>query len=286
MNTYMVSGADGVTLHVKTTGNSQGPPIVFLHGLSQCWLAWSKQMESPLAGEFQLVAMDLRGHGQSEKPQDAYGAARVWAEDVDAVIRELELRCPVLCGWSYAGVIMSDYIRQYGEENIAGTVWVSAISRLGDALIRPGFIGRQFLAVLPGLLSENVNETVPAIAQFSRLCFFQPPSLDGSYQWIGYNAWVPSHVRSSMLARNVNNDDVVRQMRKPMFIAYGDEDAVIPPANSEHLAGLAQHARVSRYPKTGHAPFWECPERFNAELAAFVREIWPSQATGSVIGDR
>src|SRR5690606_23234253 len=109
--------------------------------------------------------------------------------------------------------------------------------------------------------------------QFSRLCVSEPLNLEASYQWIGYNAIVPSHVRSAMLERNVNNDDVLREMCKPMLIAYGSEDAVIPPANSEHLAGLVQHARVSRYPKVGHAPFWECPDRFNAELAAFRRGV-------------
>ena len=69
---------------------------------------------------YRLVAMDLRGHGSSDKPRDAYGDSRLWADDVDAAIRELELDQPILCGWSYGPLVILDYIRHYGEEAIGG----------------------------------------------------------------------------------------------------------------------------------------------------------------------
>ena len=55
-------------------------------------------MDSDLAENFRLVAMDDRDHGLSDEPKDAYGNSDLWADDVQGVISELSLDQPVLCG--------------------------------------------------------------------------------------------------------------------------------------------------------------------------------------------
>src|SRR5262245_36939761 len=99
MKTQKITGGGGVQLHVVEAGNPDGRPILFLHGFSQSGLAWSRQLDSELARDHHLVAMDLRGHGLSDKPRDAYGDSRMWADDVRAVIDSLNLDHAVLCGW-------------------------------------------------------------------------------------------------------------------------------------------------------------------------------------------
>ena len=95
-------------------------------GWSQHHLCWSKQFESGLADKFRLVAIDLRGHGQSEAPLDSesYTIGALWADDLNCVIKALKLDSPVLVGWSYAGLIISDYFRKYGDDAIAGVNFV------------------------------------------------------------------------------------------------------------------------------------------------------------------
>src|SRR4051812_43263342 len=68
MRTHTVAGGGGLRLHVREWGKPDGPAILFLHGWSQNHLCWRHQYESALAGEFRLVACDLRGHGMSEAP--------------------------------------------------------------------------------------------------------------------------------------------------------------------------------------------------------------------------
>jgi non-heme chloroperoxidase len=51
MKTHRVTGGNGVQRHVVETGNERGRPILFIHGLSQCWLRWCRQMDSELAKE-------------------------------------------------------------------------------------------------------------------------------------------------------------------------------------------------------------------------------------------
>ena len=87
---------------------------------------------SDLADDYRLVAMDMRGHGLSDKPREGYSDSRLWAEDVNAVIADLRLDHPILCGWSYGPLPIFDYIRHYGEGDIGGVHIVGGISKLGS----------------------------------------------------------------------------------------------------------------------------------------------------------
>jgi non-heme chloroperoxidase len=120
MKTYKITGGGGIQLHVVETGNPKGNPILVIHGLSQCWLTWSRQLNSELAEDCRLVAMDMRGHGLSDKPREGYADSALWANDVNAVIRGLGLDHPLLCGWSYGPLVILDYVRHYGEDGISG----------------------------------------------------------------------------------------------------------------------------------------------------------------------
>src|SRR6478609_2468480 len=158
MKHHAIAGGGGCLLHLVETGNPHGQPILFLHGLSQCSLAWSRQLSSELAADHRLIAMDLRGHGSSDKPRDAYSDSRLWAGDVNAAIRELDLEQPILCGWSYGPLVILDYVRHYGEDAIGGIHFVDGITRLGsdEAL---SVLAPEFLALVPGFFSSDAEES-------------------------------------------------------------------------------------------------------------------------------
>jgi non-heme chloroperoxidase len=56
MKSHKITSGEGLQLHLVETGNSSGRPIMFIHGVSQCWLTRSRQMNSDLADEYRLVA--------------------------------------------------------------------------------------------------------------------------------------------------------------------------------------------------------------------------------------
>jgi len=273
MTSHAIAGADGVTLHVEETGPGHGKPILFIHGFSQGGLSWRRQTESELAADFRLITMDIRGHGQSDKPRDGYGDPSLWARDIHAVITQLGLMKPLLVGWSYGGVIMSDYLRTYGDDAISGTVWVGAVSRLGDPLVSGGFLGGDFLALIPGFFSEDVTESAGALQRFVRLCVHRPPSAEDFYFFLGLAGVVPPYVRQGLFARQVDNDAIVRAIGTPMFLVCGEADQIVSPRMCTHLEALAPHATVSTYPDVGHMPFWEASDRFNGELRDFRRRV-------------
>src|SRR2546430_3044604 len=121
-------GGGGITLHAREWGNPDGPAILFVHGWSQCDLCWSGQVDSQLAASFRMVTFDNRGHGTSGKPLDpaCYADERLWADDLAAVIDQASLERPVLVAWSYAGFIVTDYVRAHGDAGIAGIDLVGA----------------------------------------------------------------------------------------------------------------------------------------------------------------
>ena len=271
MTNHRIKGADGTDLHVEETGNATGRPVIFLHGVSQCRLAWTRQLGSDLGNDLRLVAPDLRGHGLSERPHAAYGEPFLWADDLDAVISELGLQSPILCGWSWAGVVIGDYLR--------------CARRPGPGRRRPGgrgvANGRTGRAVhgtrLPGLpagpVSSDVEDSTTALQRFVRLCTRTEPEPQDFYATLGYNSVVPPHVRQDMLTRTVDYDDLFVGLNLPVLITHGLDDRIVLPAMSRHLAGLIPHARTSYYAGVGHTPFREDPQRFNAELRTFAASL-------------
>jgi len=272
MEARYIAGGGGAQLHAVETGNRSGRTILFLHGFSQSWLAWGRQMESDLAHDHRLVALDLRGHGLSDKPHDAYSDSRLWADDLDAVMRSLGLERPVLCGWSYGALVIFDYIRHYGESAVGGIHLVDAITKLGtDAAL--SVLTPEFLATVPALLSADAEESVRGLTSFLRLCFADEPSESQLYLMLGYNVAVPPHVRQALFARAFDNDDLLPTLRIPALITHGMQEAIVKPsAVDQHQAGLP-HAQVQMVPDAGHAPFWEAANAFNARLATFADSL-------------
>jgi pimeloyl-ACP methyl ester carboxylesterase len=272
MRSQTISGGAGTSLHVIDTGNSRGRPIVFIHGFSQCSLAWTRQLNSNLGNDYRLVAMDLRGHGLSGRPQE-YSQSQVWADDVHATIQSLNLERPVLSGWSYGPLVILDYIRHYGDDAIAGIQFVGGVTKLGtdDAL---AVLTPEFLSLVPGFFSSNTEESVRSLSSLLDLCFVQKPSPQDLYQMLGYNVSVPHYVRQALLSRSINNDDLLPKIRKPVLVTQGTADAVVKAAATDQHRAAIRHAEVQMLPNTGHAPFWDDPETFNANLKAFCRNVW------------
>jgi len=137
--THRIIGAEGVRLTVLAAGPADGRPILFLHGFAQSALSWKPTIAGPMAEEFRLLALDLRGHGGSDRPEHAYADGGVWAEDVAATIGQMGLNRPVLVGWSYGGTVIGDYLARYGGDRLSGIALVGACPKMGPSA-RP-FIG-------------------------------------------------------------------------------------------------------------------------------------------------
>ena len=271
MKIHSVVGGGGVKLHVREWGNADAPPVLFIHGWSQNHLCWRKQYESQLADAFRLVAFDLRGHGMSEAPeaQENYTEPQPWADDIAAIIDQLGLKHPTLVGWSYAGFVICDYVRAYGQAAIAGINFVGAAVTLNRAAFGV-LIGSGFLDHVPGATADDFPSNIEAIRTFVHGCTARPLPPDDYAVALCWNIMVPAKVRAALVTRVIDSEDVLSALDRPVLMTQGQCDTVILPAMGDRILEKCRTSIASWYPKTGHAPFLEDPLRFNRELAEFA----------------
>ena len=266
----LIAGGGGTRIAVYEYGDPAGPEILLVHGFSQSHLSWAKQYESPALQKFRIVVVDLRGHGASEKPTDveSYNNSKLWAGDINAVLAGKKLRRPVIVGWSYGGFVISDYVREYGDGNLGGIVFVGAATQLGTEAAKahygPG------LDLLAGMLDLRQEINIPATAEFVRITTVNPLPADQFLQAFAYNMAVSPEVRAGLVSRTIDSNAALAKIKVPVLIVQGEKDSIVSVAAADYIADKVKHARKSYYPNAGHVPFVEDPERFNRELAAMA----------------
>ncbi len=102
-----VTVRDGLTLHTIIRGEArpQQRSYVLVHGLASNARLWDGVAEALAADGAHVVAVDLRGHGRSDKPDDGYDVDTV-ADDVALLLRRLELDRPLVAGQSWGGNVV------------------------------------------------------------------------------------------------------------------------------------------------------------------------------------
>jgi non-heme chloroperoxidase len=267
IGTYEIRGGDGVRLHARDWGDPNGPELLLVHGWSQSDLCWAKQVGGGLASRFRIVTFDLRGHGLSEKPVDPehYVDGRLWADDLAAVIEQTDLKRPVVVAWSYGGLILTDYVREYGDARIG------AINLVGAAVMLkpPTFdhIGPGFLANANDACQSDLATNIGAMQRFLRACTLD--ELDEG-EWTTALCWnmvVPPAVRGALISRDVDGCDVLATVSVPVLVTHGRADTIVLLSMAEHVLDRCKPAVPSWYDDVAHMPFWEATERFDLELA-------------------
>jgi pimeloyl-ACP methyl ester carboxylesterase len=124
--------ARGLRLHYRAWQAEAGidanlPPILLIHGLASASNIWDLTAPYLARRGFRVVALDQRGHGESDKPDHGYTFAEILADD-HAVADAMGLERPIVVGHSWGGGVVLDYAATYPED-------VSAI-----VLVDGGFI--------------------------------------------------------------------------------------------------------------------------------------------------
>jgi pimeloyl-ACP methyl ester carboxylesterase len=101
----MVDGADGIRLNVRHAQGSRSPSFVLVHGLASNARLWDEVAARLAAEGFPSYAVDLRGHGESDRPPAGYDTATA-ASDVAAVMGALDLRGAIVAGQSWGGNVV------------------------------------------------------------------------------------------------------------------------------------------------------------------------------------
>jgi len=268
----------GARLHVADSGGS-GPPVVLVHGWPQHWWTWREVMPL-LAGDFRVLAVDLRGFGWSEATPRGYRKEEL-ARDVVGVLDALELEQVCLVGHDWGGVVgfivcleHPERVRRYVPMN-TGHVWPKG--GIGVLAALPGFAYQGLLAS-PGIghrvgssprvlraickLISTRSDAVMAEVQRFAPRFAEPARARAAQQVYrsfllhDYPSWVRGRFRG-------------RRLTTPTLWLNGEQDPVLKRGSVEDLAAHADDVRFEYLPDCGHFPPEERPDLVAQKLREF-----------------
>jgi 3-oxoadipate enol-lactonase len=260
--------ADNRGVKVFYDSYGQGPPIVFLHPWTTNGYIWYFQI-FPFGRTNQVVAVDHRGHGRSDKPKQGY-SIQEHANDVLAVVDALRIDKAVVVGNSIGGMIAMQFTLDH-PDRVLGQVIVSSGTALGEGMpkeAREAFAKDYqgtFGALLEGTVSAKTKRERPEILEVMKSQFMVESNF-------------PKYVFDSAIADpngvfNWNIKNQLGNIRRPTVVFAGEEDRATPVAANRFLADNIPGAKLNVLKDVGHFYQLEKPLEFNATLKEFIAPL-------------
>ncbi|MGW4121496.1 alpha/beta fold hydrolase [Nocardia sp. NPDC004711] len=268
-----VASADGTTIVYRVTGPEGARPLVLLHGWSGNLRCWG-QAADLLAEQFRVIAVDLRGHGYSDAPEAGYDDPKNWAADIAAVLAAEDISSgAILLGWSYGGIVLSDYLTAYGTGAIAGVVYTGSQANIGRG-VQGAETGPGMSKAIPDVFDESAGKAMRGFAAFGNANTGpgRDKGVDAQRLLGGSIATLP-RVRKALFYRTVDNTETLRGLDVPVLVLHGTADPVVPIENGRYIAGAAPDVRTSYWEGAQHGLFIEDPRRFVTEITNFVEAL-------------
>ncbi|MEV6100560.1 alpha/beta hydrolase [Nocardia sp. NPDC051981] len=268
-----VASADGTTIVYRVTGPEEARPLVLLHGWSGNLHCWG-QAADLLAEQFRVIAVDLRGHGYSDAPEAGYDDPKNWAADIAAVLAAEDISSgAILLGWSYGGIVLSDYLTAYGTGAIAGVVYTGSQANIGRG-VQGAETGPGMSKAIPDVFDESAGKAMRGFAAFGNANTGpgRDKGVDAQRLFGGSIATLP-RVRKALFYRTVDNTETLRGLDVPVLVLHGTADPVVPIENGRYIAGTAPDVRTSYWEGAQHGLFIEDPGRFVTEITNFVEAL-------------
>jgi non-heme chloroperoxidase len=250
----------------------KGSPILLIHGFSFGANAFKHQI-GDIAARHRLIALDLRGHGLSAKPwaAEAYTDRAIWAADIAAVLKSLNVERPLIIGWSFGGYVALNYLRQCGSGCARGLVLTGSVAGLVPAA--PSKPAPGMPPPKGDARADNYHAFFDAAEWLSRVMTNAPPPPAEAMQKQMTVTMMAPMIRRAMTGLQLDNKDLAPKLTLPVLFIHGLADGSVPPATISAAAASLPAARAIGYENTGHSAFAEQPRRFNADIMAFAKSL-------------
>lgn len=252
--------ASGVRLNFAEQGSPDGEPLLLLHGYSDSWLSFGRLMPL-LPPRFRVVAPDLRGHGDSDRPRRGYTVDH-FAADVPALLDVLGIERTAVLGHSGGSYVARRFAGAHPERVTRLILIGSAITPLNDATA-------QLQQEMHGL-EDPVPEDF--VREFQSANAYAPVPQEFFERMVTASLKMPAHVWQSALDGFLAVDDAAElpRLAVPTLLLGGERDGFLSRAELESVLERIPGARLVIYPQTGHTTHWEHPEWVARDLVGFL----------------
>jgi haloacetate dehalogenase len=271
---------NGIRMHVAEAG--KGPPVVLLHGYPETWYAWRNQWLN-LAQDYHVIMPDLRGYGDSDKPDSGYDK-RTMAEDVRQLVAHFGYDRISLIGHDRGARVATSFAKDHRQmvdrlavlDNIpTRVVFNSTDARLARLY---WFFYFQQVPHLPEALIERREEIF--LRHFYSTWCYNPAAIDElaiaeyvrAYSQPGSLRGALNDYRAGPLDLQQDVEDADDLIECPVLALWGADFELVGQAFDVIgvWKSMAKNVRGVAIPRCGHLPQEEQPERVNQELRDFL----------------
>ncbi|HUK10716.1 MAG TPA: alpha/beta hydrolase [Stellaceae bacterium] len=282
---HLTIEANGASFHIARAGG--GPALLLLHGWPEFWLAWEPLMHR-LADRYTLVAPDLRGFGDSDKPRGPFGPDG-HAADMLALLDALDIRRIGVVGHDVGGAVMQPLARK-APERLVGLFFFDFVypgigSRMGmpDRLIEIWYQSFHQMQMAPAVVGATRESCRAYIGHFLRHWahrkdahddvleayadnFLKPGNLEG-----GFAHYKASH--AGRIAMMKGEAPTLPPITTPTCVRWPEHDPLFPSSWSDRLKETFLNLDLASFPGVGHYPHREDPDRAAKEVDGFFSRL-------------
>lgn len=267
---------DGTTIYYKDWG--KGPVVTFSHGWPLSSDAWDAQMLFLAQNGFRAVAHDRRGHGRSSQASSG-NDMNGYADDLAAVIEELDLKNVTLVGHSTGGGEVARYIGRHGTKRVAAAVLIGAVPPiLVKSAGNPEGIP---IEVFDGLRSSLAKDRSQFWKDFAVMFYganrrdakVSQGTIDQFWLW-SMQGGLKNLYESIKAFSETDFHEDLKKFDVPTLIMHGEDDQIVPiDISGKKSAKLIKGAHAIFYPGMPHGLTATNPDRVNADLLQFVKSV-------------
>jgi len=253
--------SDNIRIHYLEAGS--GRPIVLIPGWTMPAWIWQKQIDE-FSKKYHVVAVDPRSQGESDKPTFGH-LPETRARDYKELVDHLNLKQPVLVGWSMACGELVKYAELFGVNNVGGFVLVDGL--LSD---KPN---AEVSAMLSGWMNQLQQDRRKQTDSFVRNMFKKTQSEEYLKRLIDVSMQVPDDTAAVLTYNGLaitGLSNGLARINRPMLFTYGP---FTQPSADYLKSKLRDKVRLERFDNDGHALFVDNPEKFNALIEDFISSL-------------
>lgn len=260
--------SNGVTLNVTDEGS--GTPVVFVHGVMMSGRFFDHQVPY-FSRHYRVIVPDLRGHGRSAKVLYGHTVAN-YARDLKHLFEARGVQRPVLVGWSMGSMVVYEYLKQFGQDDVAGIV---IVDQPPSDFAWEGYEFGPLTVQVLGELVEALQMDQHAVAEEFASLMLHNETPEAKAWMVEEITQVPAAVASTILVNQTFQDyrPFFAEVHIPTLVLFGRDNKMTPPEAGEYIASQIAGAKLQIFEHSSHVPFYEEADAFNEAVRAFVDQV-------------